>query len=94
MKTLAKLVEQLERNTAALRQLNARYTRAKKNPFYDMLLYAENARNKDLDWIRKVTKRVLRMRYRLLENINGEVLKEMNSTSNMTRNLIPTHENA
>ena len=94
MNTIAKLVEQLERNTTALKQLNDRYTRAQNNPYYSLFLYAEYVRNKDLDWIQQVQKRVLRMRYRLLENINGEVLKEMNSTSNMTRNLIPTHENA
>ncbi len=83
---MEKLIEQLQRNTEALNSLKWRYNDRKDNPSY-LIFHTQKQRIEEMDWIIKVQKRVLRMRYRILENLNSETIKEMQSTSTKTREL-------
>jgi len=86
MKTFEVLIEKLENNTLALERLENRYNDKLTSQSY-LIFRTEHQRQTELKWIVKVQKRVLRMRYTLLENIKSEVVKEMNTVSNFQREL-------
>jgi len=83
---MEKLLEQLERNVSAMEHLDWRIQNIKTLEFY-RIFSNEYRRHVDIQWILKVQKRVLRMRYRILENIQKESLKQMNYTSQLSREL-------
>lgn len=83
---MKELIEQLESNYKAITDLENRYTRWSNSDFYT-IFSRESKREKDLKWILKVQKRVLRMRYRILENIRMETEKQMHLTSQMSKQI-------
>lgn len=81
---MEKLIEQLQSNTEALNSLKERYYNTQMGTYWTFFS-TEHKRAMELDWILKIQKRVLRMRYRILENLNAETIKEMQKTSTETR---------
>lgn len=83
---MKELYESLEKNTEAIERLEMRYSDTITSCFYTHFK-TEKERTDELLWISKIKKRVLRMRYRILENINAYAIKEMQKTSNRTKDL-------
>ncbi|CAA0253492.1 hypothetical protein R5N98_02850 [Tenacibaculum maritimum] len=83
---MEKLIEQLQRNSHALNRLKERYYDAQMSTYWTFF-QTEDKRNIELKWILKIQKRVLKMRYRILEKINSEITKEMHNTSAQSREL-------
>lgn len=82
-----KLLEQLESNTYALKHLERRYNTILNSKYYIVFYNHKDEQIKDLEWILKIRRRVLSMRFRILENINLEATKEMQRTSSMLKGL-------
>lgn len=80
------LFSELDKNTEALNQLKGRYNETLISEYYSMFK-VEFERQQELDWVNLLIKRVLRMRYRILENISREVTIEKNNVSVQTRDL-------
>lgn len=80
------LLEQLETNTEALYSLDERYNTILNSAYYNVFR-PESERTIELEWILKIKKRVLKMRFRILENIKSATLKEMQATSVKEREL-------
>lgn len=83
---MKELYESLETNTEAIKRLENRYSDTITSNYYKFFK-TEKERLDELLWISKIKKRVLRMRYRILENINAYTIKEMQKTSNRTKDL-------
>ena len=83
---MKKFIEQLESNDLAIFTLQTKYNVIEKSKFYSVFSTYERQQTQ-LQWNLKVQKRVLRMRYRLLENIKGETIKQMQDASVMSREL-------
>lgn len=83
---MEKLIEQLENNISAFEHLNNRIENIKTMEFF-RIFSTEQKREREINWVLKIQKRILRMRYRILENINLETQKQMNYTSQMSRDL-------
>jgi len=88
MKTLQELFEQLESNTKRLEDLRVRVDNIKnpENKYYK-IFSNEFQRKIDIEKVSQIKKRVLRMRFRVLENINSQTLKEMQKASVESREL-------
>ena len=71
------LFEKLESNTICLKQLSQRYERTKTSNYYNLFFVPYGKREEDLAWILKLRKRVLRMRFKLLEKITIEAFRHM-----------------
>ena len=81
------LFEQLEYNNEALERLEVRYKETLTSPYYK-IFKTQNERIDELSWVLKIRKRVLRMRFRILENIQSETQKEMQYASTEIRDLL------
>lgn len=81
------LIELLQSNTSALDTLEERYKTILSSKYYEAF-NKENERINDLTWVTKIRKRVLRMRYRILENLQKETFKEMQYASSEMRALL------
>ena len=83
---MERLLEQLENNDYAIKRINRRMEDINKGNwaygFYDFEKRVELYNNAV-----ELKKRVLRMRFRVLENMQSEVLKKMQNTSTETKNL-------
>lgn len=81
---LKKLVKSLDSNFKAEKQLNDRLISVKSSSYYK-IFSNQNQREKDVKWILKIKKRLLRMRHRILENIEFETSKELQRVSSAQR---------
>jgi len=86
IKYMKNLIEQLQSNTEALYSLDQRYNETLNSVYYNVFK-TERERSIELEWILKIKKRVLKMRFRILENIQSATLKEMQATSVKEREL-------
>ena len=84
---ISKLLEQLENNTSCLSQLERRCEFTKKTNYYNLFFASHYEREKDLAWILKIRKRVLRMRFKLLEKIESETKRHMHLAHEEMRSL-------
>ena len=71
------LFEKLENNTIRLKQLSQRYEDTKTSNYYDLFVVPYGEKEEDLAWILNLRKRVLRMRFKLLEKITIEASRHM-----------------
>jgi hypothetical protein len=83
---MKEIFESLDKNTAALENLKRRYKNICTNEYYEIFGDLEE-KKKDLAENVKLTDRVLKMRYRLLENIQTASNKEMYRVSGEMRQL-------
>lgn len=78
------LIEKLEKNTLASESLDKRHYETLTGAYWN-LYKTDEQRTNELIWITKIQKRVLRMRFRILENIQMEITKEMHFVSSQSR---------
>ncbi len=86
IKHMETLIEQLQSNTEALESLDERIYNTKMGSYWTYFA-TESERQTEVNWVLKIKKRVLKMRFRILENIKSATLKEMQSTSVQSREL-------
>ena len=80
------LLEQLEYNYIAEKSLEERYYNTLTGTFWNSWM-GKDKQTEELLWVSKIQKRVLRFRYRILENIQLEVSKQMQQVSTAQRQL-------
>lgn len=83
---MKKLLEQLENNTSRLEQLDQRVEQIKISRFYTVF-YKEYERELEIKKTLKIKRRILNMRFTLLENIKLETTKNMYDVSSKLREL-------
>lgn len=83
---MEKLLEQLEYNYIAEKQLEERYYNTLTGTFWNSWM-GKDKQVDELLWISQIQKRVLRLRYRILENIQLDVSKKMQEVSTAQRKL-------
>lgn len=79
-----KLLEQLENNSTALTALDERIFNIKTAKFYSVFC-KEAERQEKIEWTLKVKRRVLKMRFTLLENLKYQTNNELRETSKKLR---------
>lgn len=84
--TLTNLFEKLENNFQAEDQLNARIQNIHTSSFYKIFPNITK-QAEDIESVLLIKKRILNMRFRLLEKIQHETTKEMHHISTVQRSL-------